>query len=281
MSTQTVPPMPLVGSAVGADVRAEALSLNYGARVVIDRLNLLIPPARVTAIVGPNGCGKSTLLAGLSRLHRPQSGAVFVDGTRLASLSPRDAARLVGLLPQDASSPEGLTVYDLVRFGRQPHQGMLRQWSDEDRVAVEAAISASDLEDLIDRPLESLSGGQRQRAWIAMAVAQETPVLFLDEPTSALDIGHQLEVFEMVRRLAASGKTIVMAVHDLSNACRYADHLIAMDAGDVVAQGRPAEVVTCQLVRQLYGVDCALLHDPLSGTPIICALRRAGGGPIG
>lgn len=258
----------------GRSVQTSALTLAYGQRVVIDRLTLEIPPGNVTAIVGPNGCGKSTLLAGLARLHRPQSGAVLIDGEALARLSPREAAKIIGLLPQDASSPDGLTVYDLVRFGRQPHQGLLRQWSDADRDAVEGAIDQSDLRGLADRPLESLSGGQRQRAWIAMAVAQQTPILFLDEPTSALDLGHQLEVFEMVRRLSSGGKTIVMAVHDLSSACRFADHLIAMDSGEVVAEGTPAAVVTCDLVRRLYGVDCSLLHDPLSGTPIICALRR-------
>lgn len=264
----------------GARLRTDALSLAYGPRLVIEALDLEIPPGQVTAIVGPNGCGKSTLLAGLARLHQPQSGAVLIDGQALASLSPREAARRIGLLPQHPTAPDGLTVLDLVRFGRQPHQGLLRQWSAEDQAHVEQAIAACDLQSLVDRPLESLSGGQRQRAWIALAVAQATPLLLMDEPTAALDLGHQLEVFELVRRLAAAGRTVVMAVHDLSSACRYADHLIAMHAGEVIAQGHPCEVVTPELVRQLYEIDCTLLSDPETNTPIIAAIRRTDA-PVG
>ncbi|WP_027967863.1 ABC transporter ATP-binding protein [Halomonas halocynthiae] len=255
-------------------LEAKALCLAHGKTAVIDALNLTLPPGRVTAIVGPNGCGKSTLLAGLARLHSPNEGAVCLDGVDIQHLSARDLAQRLALLPQEASAPEGLTVADLVRFGRQPHQGWLRQWSVEDRHAVAEALSSAGLDELADRPLEALSGGQRQRAWIAMTIAQQTPLLLLDEPTSALDLGHQLEVFELIRSLAGRGRTIGVVLHDLASACRYADHLVAMRDGCIVAQGAPADVVTEALVAELYGVACTLLHDPSTGAPILTGLRR-------
>ncbi|MGJ3562230.1 ABC transporter ATP-binding protein [Streptomyces sp. INA 01156] len=172
---------------------------------------------------------------------RPRGGAVLLDGRELAKIPTREIARTIGMLPQSAIAPDGLTVRDLVRYGRQPHQGLLRQWSAADARAVEEALTAADLHGLADRPLETLSGGQRQRAWIAMAVAQETEILLLDEPTSALDMGHALEVLELVRSLAAQGRTPVLVLHDLTTACRYADHMIALKDGTVVAQGaRPS-----------------------------------------
>ena len=266
----------LLGDTRQPDVRLEArdLSMGYAQTTIIDDLNLLIPSGQVTAIVGPNGCGKSTLLAGLARLHKPCAGQVLLDGKVIGSLPSRDVARRLALLPQDASAPDGLTVSELIRFGRQPHQSLLRQWSEEDQAIVEAALVAADLVDLADRPLESMSGGQRQRAWIAMAIAQATPLLLLDEPTSALDLGHQIEVFELIRQLAAAGKTVVMVVHDLSSACRYADHLIAMHQGHIVASGSPQDIVTPELVEHLYGVRCTLLRDPLSGTPVIAGVSK-------
>lgn len=266
----------LLGDTRQPDVRLEArdLGMGYAQTTIIDDLNLLIPSGKVTAIVGPNGCGKSTLLAGLARLHKPSAGQVLLDGKVIGSLPSRDVARRLALLPQDASAPDGLTVSELIRFGRQPHQSLLRQWSEEDQAIVEAALVAADLVDLADRPLESMSGGQRQRAWIAMAIAQATPLLLLDEPTSALDLGHQIEVFELIRQLAAAGKTVVMVVHDLSSACRYADHLIAMHQGHIVASGTPQEIVTPELVEHLYGVRCTLLRDPLSGTPVIAGVSK-------
>ena len=266
----------LLGDTRQPDVRLEArdLSMGYAQTTIIDDLNLIIPSGQVTAIVGPNGCGKSTLLAGLARLHKPSAGQVLLDGKVIGSLPSRDVARRLALLPQDASAPDGLTVSELIRFGRQPHQSLLRQWSEEDQAIVEAALVAADLVDLADRPLESMSGGQRQRAWIAMAIAQATPLLLLDEPTSALDLGHQIEVFELIRQLAAAGKTVVMVVHDLSSACRYADHLIAMHQGHIVASGTPQEIVTPELVEHLYGVRCTLLRDPLSGTPVIAGVSK-------
>ncbi|WP_397474246.1 ABC transporter ATP-binding protein [Pusillimonas sp.] len=255
-------------------LRASHVALGYEKTTIIQDLSVAIPDGLVTAIVGPNGCGKSTLLAGLSRLRKPFGGAILLDGRAISSCSSRDVARKLALLPQDAIAPDGMTVSELIRFGRQPHQGLLRQWSKEDEDIVDAALRATDLLDLADRPLEAMSGGQRQRAWIAMAVAQATPLLLLDEPTSALELGHQIEVFELIRGLARQGKTVVMVVHDLSSACRYADHLVAMRGGAIVAEGRPADIVTPQLVERLYGVRCTLVPDPCTGTPIIAGLSR-------
>lgn len=257
-----------------ARLQASHVALGYDKLPVIRDLSVSIPDGQVTAIVGPNGCGKSTLLAGLSRLNKPTSGAVLLDGKVISSLSSREVARRLALLPQDAIAPDGMTVSELIRFGRQPHQGLLRQWSREDEEVVEASLRATQLVELADRPLESMSGGQRQRAWIAMAVAQSTPLLLLDEPTSALDLGHQIEVFELIRGLARAGKTVVMVVHDLSSACRYADHLVAMHTGSIIAEGRPMDIVTPELVLRLYGVRCTLVPDPHTGTPLIAGLMR-------
>ena len=251
------------------------LSLGYGRITIIDELALSLPTGQVTAIVGPNGCGKSTLLAGLARLHAPSHGAVLLDGQDIQQLPARELARRLALLPQEASAPEGLTVAELVRFGRQPHQGWLRQWSAEDQQVVHEALAAADVDELADRPLDTLSGGQRQRAWIAMTIAQQTPLLLLDELTSALDLGHQIEVFELVRRLAAHGRTVVMVLHDLASACRYADHLVALRHGHLVAAGPPGEVVTTELVRQLYDIDCTLIPDPATGSLLLANVRRA------
>ncbi|MEA2117153.1 ABC transporter ATP-binding protein [Halovibrio sp. HP20-50] len=253
----------------------QSLAMSYGSRLVIDGLDITLPSGQVTAIVGPNGCGKSTLLAGLARLHKPDNGAVLLDGDDIQRLPARQLATQLALLPQEAVAPEGLTVTELIRFGRQPHQGWLRQWSAEDQRVVQHALAAAGLEQLADRPIEALSGGQRQRAWIAMTIAQQTPLLLLDEPTSALDLGHQIEVFELVRHLAHHGRTVVMVLHDLASACRYADYLIAMREGHVVAQGAPADVVTPALVRALYQVDCTLIFDPDTGSPLLANVRRA------
>lgn len=252
-----------------ATLATRDLSLGYGERLIIDRLSVELPAARITAIVGPNGCGKSTMLAGLSRILAPRGGAVLLDGRDIAHTPTREVARRLALLPQDASAPDGLTVEELIQFGRQPYRGLMRQWSAGDAAIVRAALRATRLEALADRPLDALSGGQRQRAWIAMAVAQDTPLLLLDEPTSALDLGHQIEVLDLVRKLAREGKTVVMVIHDLVSACRYADHLIAMHNGRIVAQGAPLDVVSERLVEQLYGVRCTLMREPGTGAPLI------------
>ncbi|GAA3035903.1 ABC transporter ATP-binding protein [Streptomyces lactacystinicus] len=273
----TAVPAATDGIAAGAPrLATSALSLGHDRTVVVRELDLELPRQQVTVIVGPNGCGKSTLLGGLARTIAPRSGAVLLDGKPLTSLSTRAIARIIGLLPQSATAPDGLTVRDLVRYGRQPHQGLLRQWSAADAEAVEHALTAADLHELADRPLDTLSGGQRQRAWIAMAVAQDTDILMLDEPTSALDMGHALEVLEMVRGLTTGrGRTVVLVLHDLSTACRYADHMVAMRDGEVAAQGAPRDIVTPELVRELYGVESVILTDPVHGTPVVCPVGLA------
>ena len=253
---------------------ARDLTMAHGRRPVISALNLELPPAQVTAIVGPNGCGKSTLLNGLARVHAPASGAVLLDGKSIHSLPSREVARQLALLPQDNSAPEGLTVADLIRFGRQPHQGFLRRWTEQDQAILEQAVTAADLAGLADRPLDTLSGGQRRRARIAMSIAQQTPLLLLDEPTSALDLGHQIEVFELIRHLARQGKTVAMVVHDLVSASRYADHLIAMVNGQIIAQGAPSEILDPALIHQLYGVHCDIYRDPADGAPLLVNLRK-------
>ncbi|MEE2762669.1 MAG: ABC transporter ATP-binding protein [Pseudomonadota bacterium] len=271
----SVEPKPSCHRRAAHRLAACGLALGHGKLQVIEDLELALPDGQVTAIVGPNGCGKSTLLSGLARIHRPRSGAVLLDGRDIFRRPSREVARTLALLPQETSAPEGMTVMDLVRFGRQPHQDWLRQWSGDDQAAVQRALAAADVSDLADRALDTLSGGQRQRAWIAMSIAQQTPLLLLDEPTSALDLGHQIEVFELIRSLADAGKTVAMVVHDLVSACRYADHLIAMQQGQIVAQGRPDEVVTPDLIHALYQITCDLLTDPATGAPIPVNIRRA------
>lgn len=258
-----------------ASLSTQALSVTRGHRRVIEALSLTLTPGAVTAIVGPNGCGKSTLLNTLARILMPEQGQVILNGHDIQQLPSREVAQQLALLPQETQAPEGMTVEDLVRFGRQPHQGLFQQWSQEDQTAVQAALSAADLLPLRYASLDQLSGGQRQRAWIAMTIAQSTPLLLLDEPTSALDLGHQIEVFELIRRLASQGRTVAMVVHDLLSACRYADQLVAMVAGEVIAHGPPGEILTPELVFQLYRVHCDIIEDPFSGSPMLANVRRA------
>ncbi|WP_417528447.1 ABC transporter ATP-binding protein [Marinomonas shanghaiensis] len=253
---------------------AEQLTLKHGKTSIIENLNVSLPEGKVTAIVGPNGCGKSTLLNGLSRVHSPSAGVVLLDGKDIHTLPSKEVARRLALLPQDTLAPDGITIEELIRFGRHPHQSLLKQWAMDDQQAINYALNAADLEGLKDRLLDTLSGGQRQRAWIAMSIAQETPLLLLDEPTSALDLGHQIEVFELIRHLSRQGKTLAMVVHDLPSACRYSDHIIAMKKGEIITQGSPKEVMTKELVRELYGVECDLIPDPMTGSPILINMKR-------
>ncbi|WP_404386652.1 ABC transporter ATP-binding protein [Knoellia locipacati] len=254
---------------------AESLSLAYDKRVVVDGLDLVVPTGKVTAIVGPNGCGKSTLLRGLSRLLAPTEGRVLLDGQVIGELSTKQVARQLGLLPQQPIVPEGITVVELVERGRHPHQGLFRQWSREDEAVVAAALEQTELVELAGVPVDSLSGGQRQRAWIAMALAQRTPVLLLDEPTSFLDIAHQIDVLELVRDLGAREETtVVMVLHDLAMAARYADHLVAMNGGEIVAQGTPAQIVTPDLIESVFGIAASVVADPTTGDPVVIPHRR-------
>ncbi|MFD5556848.1 ABC transporter ATP-binding protein [Streptomyces sp. NPDC127068] len=251
-------------------MRARELTLAYDDRTVVHELDLAIPDGEVTVIVGPNACGKSTTLRALGRLLKPSGGSVLLDGTALAELPTKRIAQQIGLLPQTPVAPEAITVADLVGRGRQPHQRWWQQWSEADERAVREAMERTDVAALAERAVDELSGGQRQRVWIAMALAQDTELLLLDEPTTYLDISHQVEVLDLVRQLNHErGRTVVVVLHDLNQAARYADHLVAMKAGRVVAEGAPAEVVTEELVREVFGLDCTVVPDPVTGSPLV------------
>ncbi|MFF2652546.1 ABC transporter ATP-binding protein [Streptomyces sp. NPDC058045] len=250
------------------------LHAGYPGRPVVEGVQLAVPAGQVAAVVGPNGCGKSTLLRALARLHRPTSGTVRAAGADLWQLTQRQAAHRVALLPQSPRAPEAVTVAGLVRYGRHPHQGLLRQWSRADEEAVAEALDATGTTALAGRRLDRLSGGQRQRCWLALVLAQRTPVVLLDEPTSALDPGHAVEVLELVRRIAADGRTVVMVQHDLAAAARYADLLVAMRDGRIVAHGPPAETVDAALVKELYELDADILRAPGDGSPVVVPRTR-------
>jgi iron complex transport system ATP-binding protein len=259
-------------------LHTEKLTLAYDQATIIAALDVSIPSGKITALVGPNGCGKSTLLRGLARLLAPRGGAAFLDGKAIHRLPTRQLATQLGILPQSPVAPEGLTVRELVAQGRYPHQSWFQQWSAGDEAAVTKALALTAMAEHADRPVDALSGGQRQRAWIAMTLAQETPVILLDEPTTYLDLSHQIEVLQLLERLnQEERRTIVMVVHDLNHATRHAHHVVALRAGRVAAAGRPAEVVTPQLLRSVFGVEGAVIPDPRTGVPLCVAYGLAEG----
>ena len=256
-------------------LEAGGLSVGYGDRLVIESLDLVVPPGRITAIVGANACGKSTLLRAMSRLLAPKSGHVLLDGREVHRMPAKELARTLGLLPQSPIAPEGITVADLVGRGRNPHQRLLSRWSRQDDVAVATALDATQTADLADRAVDELSGGQRQRVWIAMALAQQTDVLLLDEPTTFLDVSHQVEVLDLLTDLnRARGTTILMVLHDLNMAARYADQLIALAGKKLYAAGEPAEVLTEECVQAVFGLQSQVITDPTSGKPLMLPLGR-------
>ncbi|MFJ6166553.1 ABC transporter ATP-binding protein [Micromonospora orduensis] len=253
------------------------LVAGYDERTVLDGLDLDLPSDAFTVIVGPNACGKSTLLRTMARLLTPRRGTVLLDGTAIRDLPTREVARRLGVLPQSPLVPEGVTVADLVGRGRQPYQRWWRQWSSEDGAAVEQAMTLADVADLADRPVDSLSGGQRQRVWIAMTLAQDTDALLLDEPTTFLDLAHQVEVLDLLHRLRVErGRTVVAVLHDLNQAARYADHLVAMRAGAVVAAGPPREILTADLVHDVFGLACVVVPCPVTGAPLVVPAHTGG-----
>ncbi|WP_181139287.1 ABC transporter ATP-binding protein [Streptomyces sp. Ru72] len=254
---------------------ADDVTLAYDQRVIAERLSVEIPDNSFTVIVGPNACGKSTLLRALSRMLKPARGRVLLDGQVIQSMPAKKVARTLGLLPQSSLAPDGITVADLVGRGRYPHQGLLRQWSGEDERVVKESMARTGVAELADRYVDELSGGQRQRVWIAMALAQQTPLLLLDEPTTYLDIQHQIDVLDLCAELhEEQGHTLVAVLHDLNHAARYATHLIALRGGRVVAEGAPNDIVTAELVEEVFGLRCQVISDPETGTPLVVPAAR-------
>ena len=248
---------------------ADRVTLGYDKRVISEDLSMAIPDGSFTVILGPNACGKSTLLRALARLLTPADGAVLLDGAEIASFPAKEVARRLGLLPQTSTAPDGIRVADLVARGRFPHQSIIAQWTADDEKAVVEAMAATRIQELSGRLVDELSGGQRQRVWIAMVLAQETPLVLLDEPTTYLDIAHQIELLELCADLNRSGRTMVAVLHDLNQAFRYADNLIVMKDGEIVATGAPRDIVDAALVEHVYDLPCRIIDDPESHTPMV------------
>ncbi len=245
------------------------LDIAYEDRLIVEDLNIQIPQGRITALVGANGSGKSTILKTMARIMQPKQGSVLLDGKSIHKQSTREVAKQLAILPQTPTAPEGLTVTELVSYGRFPYQKGFGSMKAEDKEKIAWAMEATGMLDFHDRPIDQLSGGQRQRAWIAMSLAQDTEILFLDEPTTYLDMAHQLEVLQLLEKLnATSGRTIIMVVHDLNHASRYAHHMIAIKKGKAIAEGSPTEVMTCEVLRDVFGIEADIVVDPRSGVPL-------------
>ncbi|MBW4510698.1 MAG: ABC transporter ATP-binding protein [Scytonematopsis contorta HA4267-MV1] len=257
------------------------LTLGYDGNTIVKNLDLTIPQGKISILVGANGCGKSTLLRGLARLLKPSKGHVYLDASDVFRQSTKDIAKKLGILTQGPVAPEGLTVRDLVACGRFPYQSWLQQWTKEDERLVELALETTGMKEFAERELDTLSGGQRQRAWIAMALAQNTDILLLDEPTTFLDLAHQIEVLDLLWELNHhQGRTLVMVLHDLNQACRYADYLVAVKKGSVYAQGTPHEVMNEQNILEVFGLECRVVSDPVTQTPMCIPISRKGKEPI-
>ncbi|MGN7456610.1 ABC transporter ATP-binding protein [Paenibacillus pasadenensis] len=257
-------------------LEAKGLSLSYGGANIFEGLDLTIPEGKVTVFIGSNGCGKSTLLRSMARLLKPQQGSVVIDGSDISRMTTKEVARKLAILPQGPQAPEGLSVLQLVKQGRYPYQSWLQQWSREDEEAVMKALKATGMSELGERSVDALSGGQRQRAWIAMTLAQQTGVILLDEPTTYLDLTHQIEVLDLLDELNASERrTVVMVLHDINLACRYADHIVAIKGGAVYAQGAPRDVVSSAMIAEVFGLTCDIMPDPLHGTPMCIPHSRS------
>ncbi|CEJ42429.1 ABC-type Fe3+-siderophore transport system, ATPas e component (ATP-binding protein of ferrichrome ABC transpo rter) [Umezakia ovalisporum] len=251
------------------------LSLGYDGVTIVKNFDLTIPQGKITILVGGNGCGKSTLLRGLARLLKPKKGTVYLDAADLFKLSTKNVAKKLGILTQGPVAPEGLTVRDLVACGRFPYQNWMQQWTKEDERFVEIALETTRMKELAERELDTLSGGQRQRAWIAMVLAQDTNILLLDEPTTFLDLAHQIEVLDLLWELNRNRNiTLVMVLHDLNQACRYADYLVAVKHGSIYAHGTPEQIMTEITVQEVFGLDCQIITDPVVGTPMCIPISR-------
>jgi iron complex transport system ATP-binding protein len=245
------------------------LNIGYDNQLIVSDLNLQIPKGKITALVGANGSGKSTILRTMARLMKPQSGGVFLDGKSIHQQSTKAVARQLAILPQNPTAPDGLTVAELVSYGRFPYQQGFGSLSSEDKRMIEWALEVTNMLDMKDKPVDQLSGGQRQRAWIAMVLAQGTDIMFLDEPTTFLDMGHQLEVLKLLQKLnEEEGRTIIMVVHDLNHAARFAQHMVAIKSGTVLCEGSPIQVMKCKVIRDVFGIESDIITDPRSGVPL-------------
>jgi iron complex transport system ATP-binding protein len=260
-------------------IQARQLDIGYGATPVIQGLSFTPPTGQVTALIGPNGCGKSTLLKTFARILKPTKGELTLDGQAYAGLSARDLARQVAFLPQVLPTPEGVSVRQLVAYGRSPHNSLWGRMSGADQLQVAEAMQRMELDGLADRALADLSGGQRQRVWLAMVLAQDAAVVLLDEPTTYLDISHQVELLDLMRELAAQGKTVITVLHDINQACRYADHVAIMQRGKLVADGTPTQVVDADRIREVFDVQVQILREPVAGTPMCVVERSTRGAP--
>ncbi len=262
-------------SLIKSQLEANKITIGYDNKKIIVDLNLVIPHQKITILVGSNGCGKSTLLKGLARILKPQQGTIYLDGKAISKLPTKDVAKRLGILPQNPKFPEGLTVKDLVAQGRYPYQNWFQQWSKYDEELVTKALINTDLLSLADRPLDSLSGGQRQRAWIGMSLAQDTDILLLDEPTTFLDLAHQIEILDLLYELNRSRKkTLIMVLHDLNLASRYADYLVAMREGNIYAQGKPDEIMTETIIQEVFNLECHIIRDPVTQTPMCIPIKK-------
>ncbi|KAA0941020.1 ABC transporter ATP-binding protein [Sporosarcina sp. ANT_H38] len=255
--------------------QAEQVVSGYDNKTIVHGVNLLIPSNKISVIIGANGCGKSTLLKTLARLIKPTSGEITLDGKPLSKIPPKQLARILGLLPQSPIVPEGISVSDLVGRGRYPHQSMFSGWTKKDYEAVAEAMDIMNITEFANRNIDELSGGQRQRVWIAMALAQQTDILFLDEPTTFLDITYQVEILDLLTDLNRKrGTTIVMVLHDINLAARYADHIFALRQGKLIAEGNPSKVITSELIKDVFGLRCSVIKDPISGSPYVIPIGR-------
>lgn len=250
-------------------IETKQLQLNYGEKIIIEPLDLDLPKGEISVLIGANGCGKSTLLRSIAKLLKPKSGSILLSEEDITNFSTKETAKKLAILPQQPMAPEGLTVLQLVKQGRFPYQNWRKQWSKEDQKIVEQAISATGLTEFKDHEIDNLSGGQRQRAWIAMTLAQQTEIILLDEPTTYLDLTHQIEVLDLLYKLnQEENRTIVMVLHDINLACRYADNIVALVNKGIYAQGKPKEIITADLVQDVFQLNCEIIEDPIYKTPM-------------
>ncbi|TSB47227.1 ABC transporter ATP-binding protein [Alkalicoccobacillus porphyridii] len=255
--------------------QTEQIVAGYDQKTILDKINVEIPSNQISVIIGANACGKSTLLKTMARLIKPIAGTVTLDGKSIAKIPPKQLARVLGILPQSPTVPEGISVTDLVGRGRFPHQSLLSGWTKKDYEAVAEAMEIMDIVELANRNIDELSGGQRQRVWIAMALAQQTDILFLDEPTTFLDITYQVEILDLLTDLNQKhGTTIVMVLHDINLTARYADHIFALREGNLIAEGTPSKVITSELIKEIFGLECTVIEDPVSKSPLVVPRGR-------